>query len=261
MNNETDKKRYTIHSIEKALDVLEILSRHEFMSLNEIAEQLSQPKSSLYRILLTLELRGFISHNSDKGYGLGFMQLSLTRNLLEENSLRSASLPDMKKLADKYGDTVNLGVLSHGEVIYLEIIEGTYPLRMTDSVGTKCPIHATAIGKAIAAHIPEDEVRTILQENESIQFTNNTITHTKDYMAELEQVRAKGYALDDEEQVEGARCISAPIFDMLGKVIGAISISGTVHRFSKANIPSIARDVMKTTRNISLKRGFQHNQT
>lgn len=253
---DSSSNRYVIQSIDKALDVLELLAEHESLSLNELTEQLSQPKSSLYRILLTLELRGFIKHSHDNGYSLGYKHLMLTKKLLEGNSLRDASLPEMKKLSDKYGDTVNLGVLSEGQVIYLEIIEGTYSLRMTDTIGTKCPIHATAIGKAIVAHIPEQDVSKILKQNDMIRFTSKTISEPEVLMEELKKIRLQGYALDNEEMVQGARCLSAPIFDMFGHVVGAISLSGAIHRFHQDQIDTIAADVMKTTQNISSKLGF-----
>lgn len=255
---ENDKQnRYAIHSIEKALDVFEVLSAHDSLSLIELAELLNQPKSSLYRIILTLEKRGFIVRNEDDGkYCLGYKQLVITRNLLERSSLRNAAVAEMSKLVERFGDTVNLCVLMDQEILYLEIIEGTYALRMLDKVGAKAPFHATSAGKAIAAFLPEERVREMVKARGLMPVTANTITEEKRLLCELERVRAQGYAVDDEEITQGARCIGVPVFDMSGQVAGAISISGAVHRFPNERLADIARSVRDTGRAVSAKLGY-----
>src|SRR5699024_1787381 len=117
---------------------------------------LNQPKSSLYRIIQTLEGRGIISRSEPEGkYCLGYKLLNITKNILEGNSLRECAISEMERLVDRHGDTVNLGVLSQNEVLYLEIIEGTFSLRMNESVGSTAPFHASAVGKVIASYMPE----------------------------------------------------------------------------------------------------------
>lgn len=253
---EEKSERYTIHSIDKALDMIEILAERGSLSLIELTELLQQPKSSAYRIVLTLENRGFISRSEEDGkYCLGYKQLLITRNLLERNNLRTAALQEMKRLSEEFGDTVNLGVLLDGHVMYVEIIESTHALRMTDSVGSKSAFHATAMGKAIVAHYPEEKVTELLKECGMPKLAKNTITEAKQYVEELERVRSNGYAVDDQEIVEGARCVAAPIFDMFGKVHGAISVSGPMHRYHSNTIPEIARQVVKAAAAVSLKMG------
>ncbi|BBH23499.1 IclR family transcriptional regulator [Paenibacillus baekrokdamisoli] len=255
---EKDKQdRYSIHSIEKALDVFEALSAQDSLSLIELAELVNQPKSSLYRIILTLEKRGFISRSQEDGkYCLGYKQLIITKNLLERSSLRNAALTEMNKLVEKYGDTVNLCVLMEQEILYVEIIEGTYALRMSDKIGSKSPFHATATGKAIAAFLQEDQVRDMIAAQGLPRLTPNTITEESSFYKELEQVREQGFAVDNEEITQGARCIGVPIFDMFGHVAGAISISGAVHRFPNEQLPEIAASVKEAGRMISQKLGY-----
>jgi len=155
--------RYAIHSIEKALDVIEVLSVQGSVNLIELAELVNQPKSSLYRIILTLEKRGFISRSEEDGkYCLSYKQLVITKNLLERSTLRNAAFMEMNKLVDTYGDTVNLCALLEQDIVYVEIIEGTYALRMSDKVGSKSPFHATATGKAISAFLPEAKVKEMI---------------------------------------------------------------------------------------------------
>lgn len=255
------QERYTIQSIDKALDLIELLSERGSLSLIELTELLNQPKSSTYRIILTLENRGYISRNDEDGkYCLGYKQLVITKSLLERSSIRSAALQEMKKLSELFGDTINLGVLSEGGILYLEIIESTHALRMTDSVGSRSPFHATAMGKAIAAYLPEQVVEQLLEQYGLSRYTDRTITSFAQFKEELEKVRSNGYALDDQEIVEGARCVAAPVFGMYGNVYGAVSVSGPMHRYTENLIPEIASRIKASAAAISLKLGYNHGQ-
>jgi DNA-binding IclR family transcriptional regulator len=252
--------RYAIHSIEKALDVIEVLSARDSVSLIELADLVNQPKSSLYRIVLTLEKRGFISRSDEDGkYCLGYKQLVITKNLLERSSLRNASLSEMNKLVGKYGDTVNLCVLFELDILYVEIIEGTYALRMSDKVGSKSPFHATATGKAIAAYLPEEKVKELIGAKGLTRLTPNTIIDEHTLFLELNQIKEQGFALDNEEIVQGARCIAAPIFDMFGHIQGAVSLSSALHRLPNEDVPGIAAVIKEAGLTISRKLGYQSN--
>lgn len=248
-------ERYTIQSVDKALDLIEILAEQGSLNLLELAERLDQPKSSTYRIVLTLQNRGFIDRDDEDGkYCLGYKQLMITRALLERSTLRGAALPEMKKLSERYGDTVNLGILNEGSVVYVEILESSYMLRMTDTVGSRSPFHATAIGKAITSFMPETDVRQLAEVYGLQDFTPNTITSYPLLGQELAKIRQEGYAFDDQEIVEGARCIAAPIFSSRG-VEGALSLSGAMHRFSDAAVPDIAAEVRRAAEAASRKLG------
>ena len=256
-NGQITADRYTINSVEKALDVIEMLSLHHSLSLIDLVELVKQPKSSLYRIILTLEKRGFIARSDEDGkYCLGYKQLVITRNMMERSSLRTAALTDMNKLMEDYGDTVNLCVLSDHEVLYVEIIEGTYALRMSDHVGSKAPFHATATGKAMAAFLPIEETNKMINNRGLPSYTAHTIVNEAKLLNELEQIKKQGFALDNEEFVEGARCIAAPIFNRYGKIEGAISLSGARHRFPDEQVLQIAKSVTEAARNISQKLGY-----
>ncbi|WP_284639281.1 IclR family transcriptional regulator [Paenibacillus silviterrae] len=256
---EEKQERYTIQSIDKALDLIELLAERGSLSLIELTELLNQPKSSTYRIVLTLENRGFISRSDEDGkYCLGYKQLHITKNLLERSNIRTAAIPEMKRLSDLYGDTVNLGVLmDDGQIMYVEIIESTHALRMTDSVGSKSPFHATAMGKAIAAYSPEPLIDRLIDEYGLYPITKRTITSVDLFKTELEKVRQSGYAIDDQEIVEGARCVASPIFGMFGNIYGAISVSGAMHRYTDETIPEITTQVVAAAAAVSLKLGYE----
>jgi DNA-binding IclR family transcriptional regulator len=255
INEKTD--RYAISSIEKALDVIEVLSEHESLNLLELAEVLDKPKSSLYRILLTLEKRDYVMRDEDDGkYTIGYKTLEMTRNLLERTSLRRCGVQDMHKLAEKYGDTLNLAVLTKDDILYIEILEGTHSLRMMESVGSKAPFHASAIGKAIVSNFSADEIERWIDTHGISKFTKKTIVEPAVLKSELVKIKRNGYAIDDEEVVQGARCVAAPIFNIFKQVVGAISISGAMHRFPDDQIQDIANDIKLAAMSISKKLGY-----
>lgn len=245
---ESEKKggeRYSIHAVEKALDVIEALSEHDSLSLIELVDLVKQPKSSLYRIILTMENRGFITRSEMDGkYCLGLKQLALTSKMLERNSLRNVAWSRMNRLVQDYGDTVNLCVITEDEVLYVEIIEGTYALRMSDRVGSRAPFHATATGKAIAAHLPEERVREMIKSKGLQAYTPHTIVDEVALFTELQRIRDQGYAVDNQEIVLGARCIAAPIFNMFNRVEGSISLSGALHRFPEDQLSTMAEGIL-----------------
>lgn len=251
-----DVSRYTINSIDKALDLLEILSE-EPLNLLELVERLEQPKSSLYRIISTFERRGYITREEENGkYCIGMKTLELTKNLLESNTLSNVSRVEMQRLVAKTGESVNLGVLSGDEILYIAVLEGEHQLKFTEMVGSKSPVHATAIGKALSAYLPDEQLNLLIEEMEFKKVTPNTIDNKKQFYDVLKSVKENGYALDDEEIVIGARCIAAPIFNMFGKVEAAVSISGAVHRLSDQNLNGMAAHVISTAQSISRKLGF-----
>lgn len=258
--NSKENDRYTINSIEKALEVLEILAEKESLNLIELAEVTNRPKSSLFRIITTLENKGYITRNDNNDkYCLGIKLLELTKKLLENNTIRNASLIEMNKLLHKYGETINLGVWKDGEITYIEVLEGTHQLRFTDVVGSKAPFHAAAIGKAIICYLSDEEIAGLVGTGNLPSFTPNTICDFEELKKELSKVKKNGYAIDNEEITIGARCIAAPIFNMFGKVEYAISLSGTIHRINDSNIDEVVKDVQTAAKNISQKMGYGGN--
>lgn len=253
-----NSNRYRINSIDKAIDLLELLAEKP-LGLLELAERLNRPKSSLYRIITTLEDRGYITRNEEnEKYCIGLKALELTKKLLENNTLNNLSRFEMQRLVEQTGESVNLGVLSGDEILYVAVLEGTHQLKFTETVGSKAPLHATAIGKAIAAHLSEEKLSRLLEKKEFIKFTPNTIDSEEKFRKELKIVRETGYALDDEEIATGARCIAAPIFNMFGRVEAALSISGAIHRLSDEKLDELSQLVISATQNISLKLGFNN---
>ncbi|MBD2844097.1 IclR family transcriptional regulator [Paenibacillus sp. IB182496] len=251
------QERYTVQSIDKSLDLLELLADRGSLSLIELADLLEQPKSSTFRILQTLEHRGYVGRSSEDGkFCLGYKQLSLAKYLMARSKLNLAAAPEMSRLSARFGDTVNLGVLTgEGVIIYIEIIEGTHALRMTETVGSQAPYYATALGKAIAAYLPEREREALLGSSALEALTAYTIADADSLRNTLRQVRARGYALDDQEITLGARCVAVPIFNMQGRVEGGLSLSGPMHRFEGQALTDIMAELLRAGAEISARMG------
>lgn len=236
----------------KALDVLEALQHADEMTLAEIVERTGMPKSSCYRIIQTLESRGYVERGQDeKRYRLTFQLVEMTKRLLQQNPIRRSALPHMYRLADQFGETVNLGVLQGAEVLYVETLESRHPFRVTETAGARSPVYVTGLGKALAAHLSPGELDSLLSLQSWRAVTPRTIVDRERFMEALEQVRRCGYALDDEEAETGVRCIAAPILGPEGYPLAAISISAPAARIAPSEVEPLARELCVACRSIS----------
>jgi len=153
-------------------------------------------------------------------------------------------------------ETVNLGTLDQGTVLYIEVIESPHEFRLSSRVGTRRSLHATALGKALAAFLADDQKERVLATIQFQPLTPKTIMNLVQFRQELEIIRKQGYAVDDEETTLGARCVSAPILGADREVVAALSVSGPVTRISPAQVPALAGAVMNAARAISVTMGF-----
>ncbi len=242
-----------IQSLDRGLQLLETLSlSKEPMGLPELSEVLDVDRSTVYRLLSTLLQRGYVSQDPvSKRYTLGSKVVELGRRAIDGYSLRSASKPYLKALMLETGESVNLVVLSSGKIISIDHEPSPSPLAVTDDIGSIFNPYATASGKAILAHLPESEAKSILVEIKFEAFTARTITGLPALQNHFEQVREKGYAVDDEERYIGVRCIAAPIFDYRNKVVAAVGISGPTTRITLSSVASLSSLVIKAARSIS----------
>lgn len=243
--------RYTVRVLDRALDVLETLrDAGRPVTLQELASRLRQAKSSVFRLLATLERRGYVERaDGDRRYQLGAAWLTY-RDGGAHGTLTEAAVPQMRALVEAFGETVNLGVLRDGEILYLEIMESPHSFRMAAAPGTRSPVHCTALGKAIAAYLPEIAVAEVVRARGLPALTPRTITSRAALRRELARTRARGYAEDNAETEPEASCIGAPILGPHGDVIGAISLSGPTSRMRPIK-SAAARTLMDACRHIS----------
>lgn len=252
-----DLDRYAVQVVDRALDLLETLrDAGRPLGLQELCGRLRMVKSSCFRLLCTLERRGYVERVEDGGrYRLGATWLIYRGAVNDRRPLTEVALPHMHRLLEAYGETINLGVMRDGEVLYLEMLESPHSFRMAARVGTRSPMHSTALGKAIAAYLPDEDVETILQSRGLPALTPRTITSRAAWKRELARTRARGYAEDNGETEPEASCIGVPFFGSDNDVVAAISLSGPTSRV-RAVKPAAVRSLIEAGQAISHALGY-----
>jgi IclR family acetate operon transcriptional repressor len=223
--------RYLVPVLLSAFRVLSELSRSGGLTLHELTLRTGIAKSTVFRILQTLNHLGYVLRDASRTYHLSHSLAGLVSEVAASDALRRLALPYMLRLRDEFGETVNLGHLRVEKVVYLEVVPSEYALRLHERPGASIPVHASALGKAILAFSPPEVVESLIQNRALPRLTPNTITEPAAFLRELQRVRTQGYALDREETVLLATCVGAPILDAGGKALAALSISGPGSRF------------------------------
>jgi IclR family transcriptional regulator, acetate operon repressor len=244
-------------AVERALAMLEAVAQaSEGLSNAEISRKLNIPKSSASYILRTLETQGYLARHRESGkYRVGLKILSLSRGALGGLDVRGIALPIMRHLMQLTGLTCHLAVLDGPDAVYIEKVEPEGFIRMDTWVGRRMRVHATSVGKAIVAHIPQPQLQQILHQAGMEKRTPKTITTQSRLLKELEKVRAQGYAVDDEENNLGARCVAAPIFDEHASISASLGLSGTTQQVSPQTMPRILEALKDAARHISMGMG------
>lgn len=230
-----------VRVLHKTLDILEILkSRESGYTLADLTRSVAMPKATVYRILATLEKRGYLDRSPDGGYRLAAKMFDLERQDSIEQILSRAAQSVIERLVDAYKETVNLGMLNAGEVVVINTVESPLGVRMASKIGNRRHLHTTALGKCFLAGLPDKEVTRLIRLKGLPRLTENTITTKTELMAELGRVRKTGYAIDNQENELDGRCIGAPITSANGRVLAAVSISGPVFRMEMSRAKSLA---------------------
>ncbi len=228
--------------LHKTVDILETLRRAPAgLALSDLAVSVRMPKPTVYRILATLESRGYLDRTTAGEYRIGRKLFELNSDGGTQQAVIRAARPAMETLLEACKETLNLGVLDGGEVLVIETLESPFAVRMSSKIGNRRYAHSTALGKVLLAALPEKDVRRILRARGMPQFTPRTIASEEDLVVELERVRAQGWALDNRENEEDGRCIAAPIFGAGRSVVAAISVSGPLPRMTVARARSFLK--------------------
>lgn len=255
--------------MDRAFIILELLrDASRPLGLQEIARRLGMVKSSGFRLLCTLERRGYVERvDGDGRYQLGSSWLSFGRGTLPHRPLTELALPYMRRLLDRFGETLNLGVLRDGEVLYLEMLESPHSFRMAARTGARSPAHSSALGKAIVAYLSEGEVDAIVRTRGLPVLTARTITSPAAWRRELARTRGRGYAEDNAETEPEASCIGAPLFAADGTVVGAISLSGPTSRvraLKRQAVPALVEACERISRalghNVPVRKGGERHR-
>ncbi len=222
-----------VQSVERAIRLLELLTQHTELTLGQLASLAEMHKSTAYRLLHTLMGLGYAVQDEEQGnYRVGLRLVEMGGRAMRSWPLHRAAEPAMERLAQSLGEAVNLAVEDNLTMVYVATVDAQNLLRMQLNVGRRAPMHCTAVGKAVLAIDPVRVERLKASHPELPRLTPGTLAQWRDLDAELARVRSRGFAIDDEEQEIGARCVAAAIVDVRGRVRGAIGISAPSARLS-----------------------------
>jgi IclR family transcriptional regulator, KDG regulon repressor len=243
-NMNKPKRRQGILVLHKMLDILETIHEgRSGLALADLARALSLPKPTAYRIVATLESRGYLARNQAGHYQMSRKFFSLRQDESEEEGLLRAARPVMDRLVASCRETVNLGILDGGEVVVISTVESPQSIRMSSKAGNRRYLHSTALGKTLLSGLTEKEVQRLVRIQGLPRLTPRTIVSRQELMLELERVRKQGYALDNEENEADGRCLGAPILGAGGRIAAALSISAPVFRMDMGRIRVLAGEL------------------
>lgn len=246
-----------VQSVDRALAVLEILARDGHAGVSEIAEEMGIHKSTVSRLLGSLVGRDMVHQNSERGkYQLGFGILRLASSIPGRLSLVREARPVLESLAEEFKETVNLAVLRSNFAVNVDQAMGPSTLATYDWVGSLTPLHATSSGKVLLASLSADERQRVLKETGLPGRTPRTITKREELENQLLDVVRNGYAVTKEELEIGLNSIAAPIYNHMGSVIGAVSISGPAFRFDPETKPGLSDSLAQAGLQISSNMGY-----
>ena len=257
------KPNNLVQTIERVTWIFDTLSQYpQGMSLGDLSEKIGLPKGTSHRLLSSLGYFDFVRQDPlTKNYFLGFKLVDLGNLMLDQLDLRNEARPNLILLAEKVQETVHLVIQDGDEALYIDKVD-LYPkrsgLQMVSRLGARNPLHCCSVGKVLLANLPEEELERIIKTRGLPKRTQNTITDRDRLREHLAMVKLTGYAVDNEENEEGVRCVAAPIMNGMGRVIAAMSISGPTARITPQLIDSALKaEVSESALNISRQLGFK----
>jgi DNA-binding IclR family transcriptional regulator len=258
MKKQIGNTRKVIASVQRALDIINLFDgSHAELGNNEIAKMLDMDPGTAAGLVYTLRLNNYLDQNPDnRKYRLGLKLAERAAVLLDQIDLRKIATPYLEELRQWCGESINLAVRDHNEVVYIERLFGHHSLGIRSELGKRARLHSTALGKAILANMNPEEIEAILTGYEFVSITPKTITNLKDFLVELERVRETGYAIDEEENELGGRCLAAPVFNNDGIPVAAVSISVPIQRLPREKIIEYGKRIKEATLDISRNLGY-----
>jgi IclR family transcriptional regulator, acetate operon repressor len=253
----TDGPAAQVQSLTRGLTILERLAEVEGgMTLTDVAARVGLPASTAHRLLTTLEQSGFVYQSGDLGlWYVGLKAFRVGSAFASNRDFVGESHPYMRRLVETSGETANLAIMDHREVVFISQVQCHEVMRMSVRLGSRLKIHASGSGKAILAGLPLDELKLFLEASPLTKLTEHTITDMARLNDELALIRRRGYSYDDEEVALGLRCVAAAIYDEFAEPLGAISLAGPAARIGDATVEKLGALVRTTAREITGRLG------
>ena len=253
-----EKTNYIIRSVSHALDVIEqFYGEADELGVTELSKRLKLHKNNIFRLLATLESRGYIEQNkATENYRLGVRSLQLGQAYIGRMGLLRQARPIMEALVKQCRESAYVAVSRRGGMVPLDSVDADQPIRLVSNIGESLPLHCTAVGKAHLAFEPEDELKARLPESLK-KYTSSTVTERQALLQQLRTVLEKGYSVDSGEYVEDVRSVAVPIKDYTRQVVGTLAVSGPAFRISAERIQKeMAPLVVKAGKELSSRLGY-----
>ncbi|HXV30257.1 MAG TPA: IclR family transcriptional regulator [Sinorhizobium sp.] len=237
----------SVQVLDRSLSLLAIVAESDGATLTSLSERTGMAPSTVHRLLTSLASHGMVTHDSDTGsWTIGVRAFEIGNAFLRFRKLGTISRPFLKRLMEESGETANIGIEDDGDVVFISQVESHAPMRAFFRPGRRGPIHASGIGKAILATWSDTEIARALNGRMLAHFTGRTLDTPSALIANIQEIRHRGWSVDDEEHTLGMRCIAAPLFNEYGEAIGGISISGPTVRIDNAKLASLGPIVRRT---------------
>ncbi len=249
MENEESEKQSS--AVARTMRVMELLSGHKSINLEQLARESELPKATLLRFLGALANLGYVYRDPYDQYSLTLKMFSVGSRSLEHLELVRVARPIAESLAERLRETVHMGIREETSAIYVLKVESKYTIRMHSRVGKSIPLYCTGIGKALLADLPKEERDAALDAMELVPFTENTIKTRAALVEELAAITDSGVSLDREEHEEGIMCIAAPVRDYSGSAVAALSVSWPLFRYAADREAEYVDAVKTAARRIS----------
>lgn len=245
-----------VQSLTRGLSLLEALARAEGgLTLTDLAQRVTLAPSTAHRLLATLEAAGYVQAGANGEWLMGVRAFRVGSAFLSHRNLVVQAYPYLKSLMERSGETANLAVLDSGEAVFVEQVQCRELMRMSAKLGARSPLHASGVGKAIFAALPDEQIDAILKVKGLPRITGNTITSPETMWAAIRVIRQRGWSFDDEEHALGTRCVAAPIYDEHAEVLGAISLAGPSSRLPDERIRQLGPVVAHTAEELTRRLG------
>jgi len=246
-----------VQSLTRGLSILEALARAEGgLTLTDVSQRVDLPPSTTHRLLATLDRMGYVYQAGELGrwyVGLGAFVVGST--FLASRDFVTQSHPYMRRLMEQAGETANLAILDGTEAVFIDQVQCRETMRTIVRLGSRVPLHASGVGKALFAALPDEQIEAILKVKGLPRITEHTITSTETMWSALRVIRQRGWSFDDEEHLPGTRCVAAPIFDEHAEPLGAISLAGPSTRLPDERIRQLGPVVAHAAEELTRKLG------
>ncbi|KFN04472.1 IclR family transcriptional regulator [Bacillus clarus] len=240
----------------KTMDILELFYEYEELSLTEMVQLTNMPKTSVYRLIGSLEEMGFLQKTIKGKYRLGFVFLRFGQLVSQRISVRKIAIPYMRELRNNLGQAVNLIVQDGNDAIYIEKMEGIQPVRIYTAIGKRAPLYAGACPRILLSYFSEEEKMKYVEEVNLKSFADGTIVNKEHLLEIIQMAKQDGYTISYSELENHTAAIAAPIFGSDGNILAGISISGLAIEYNEESMPYFISKVKETAYRISKELGF-----